>query len=121
MHGFTQSIDKDNQFYRLRHYALQALGRNDEAIDWIDRFIELYPGDNESYYEKACIYFRMGDTDTALETLELAIQEGFHDFVTIDIDTDWDSFRHDLRFLTLIETYKKKLQNENDKANHAEL
>lgn len=115
------AIDTDIQYYGLRHYALQALGRNDEAIDWIDRFIEMYPGDNERYYEKACIYFRMGDTDKALETLELAFQKGFHDFVTIDIDADWDPFRHDPRFTNIIKTYKQKFQDENDKADSAEL
>lgn len=97
------------------------MGRNDEAIDWIDRFIELYPGDNESYYEKACIYFSMGDTDKALETLELAFQKSLHDFLTIDVDTDLDPFRNNPRFTILIEKYKQKLHDENDKANHAEL
>lgn len=115
------AIDTDIQYYGLRHYALQALGRNDEAIDWIDRFIELYPGDNANYFEKACIYFRMGDTDKALETLELAFQQGFHDFLTIEVDTDLDPFRHNPRFTNLIKTYKQNLQDENDKADRAEL
>lgn len=43
-----------------RHYALHFLGRDDEAVEWMNKIIEEDPDDFGNYYDKACLYSRMG-------------------------------------------------------------
>jgi tetratricopeptide (TPR) repeat protein len=91
-----------------RHYALHFLGRNAEAIEWMDKIIELNPNDAGCYYDKACLYSRMGKLDEAVVALRIALEKGYRAFAHIENDNDMDAIRNRLDFIALIEEYKVK-------------
>lgn len=91
-----------------RHYALHALGRNQEAIEWMDKIIENAPYYAGNWYDKACLLARMGRTDEALEALKTAFEKGFRRFAHIEHDDDMDPLRDLPEYKALIKQYKGK-------------
>ena len=91
-----------------RHYALHALGRNQEAIEWMDKIIENAPYYAGNWYDKACLLARMGRTDEALEALKTAFEKGFRGFVHLEHDNDIDPLRNLPEYKALINQYKGK-------------
>lgn len=89
-------------------YAYLALGRKDEAIDFINRVIALDTLDAGSYYDAACIYSRIGEKQKALENLKLALEKGFRRFPHIDHDDDMDPIRNMPEFEVIIDEYRPK-------------
>ena len=49
-----------------RQYALLFLGRNNEAIEWMDKIVASDPDNNGPYYDRACLLSRMGKADEAI-------------------------------------------------------
>lgn len=88
------------------HYALQALGRNDEALDWMNKTLEAIPDDEGIRYDQACLYARMGRTDDALDALETAFEKGYRDFTHMEYDGDMDSLRDLPRYKEMVARYK---------------
>lgn len=95
-----------------RHYALHELGRDDEAIEWMERIIESDPDDAGNWYDKACLFARMGRIDDALEALETAFKKGLRKFAHLEHDDDMDSLRNLPQYKALIEQYKGKPMEE---------
>lgn len=91
-----------------RHYALHALGRNQEAIEWMDKIIENAPYYAGNWYDKACLLARMGRTDEALEALKTAFEKGFRRFAHIEHDDDMEPLRNLPEYNALIRQYKGK-------------
>lgn len=91
-----------------RHYALHALGRDQEAIEWMDKIIENAPYYAGNWYDKACLLARMGRTDEALEALKTAFEKGFRRFAHIEHDDDMDPLRNLPEYKALIKQYKGK-------------
>lgn len=91
-----------------RHYALHALGRDQEAIEWMDKIIENAPYYAGNWYDKACLLARMGRTDEALEALKIAFEKGFRRFAHIEHDDDMDPLRNLPEYKALIKQYKGK-------------
>ena len=97
-----------------RHYALHMLGRPEEAIEWMDKIIEVNSDDPGQWYDKACLSAKMGRGDDAVEALRTSLEKGYRSFPHIEHDDDVDSIRDREDFKMLIEQYKEKLAQEID-------
>lgn len=91
-----------------RQYALSFLGKNTEAIEWMDKIVASDPNSNDNYYDKACLLSRMGKVEEAVATLKVAFEKGFRSFAHIKNDDDMDAIRNHPDFITLINEYKGK-------------
>jgi clan AA aspartic protease (TIGR02281 family) len=92
-----------------RQYALQLLGRDQEAIEWMNEVIALDPEDMGSYYDQACLYSRMGRAEEAISALRKALEKGYRSFAHIEFDDYLDAVREFPEFKALIEEYKGKI------------
>ncbi|MCQ2138116.1 MAG: TIGR02281 family clan AA aspartic protease [Bacteroidales bacterium] len=99
-------LDKDAEDGSCRHYALHGLGRDDEAIEWIDKMVEAEPYNNGNLYDKACLLARMGKLDDALEALECAFRKGYRKFSHMEHDDDMNPLRDLPGYKALIEKYR---------------
>lgn len=68
--------------------------------------------DKGKYYDAACLYSLMGDTDKSLSYLEKALQNGFRRFAHIARDEDLKNLRKNPRYKSLIDKYKKIMAEE---------
>jgi clan AA aspartic protease (TIGR02281 family) len=91
-----------------RHYALHFLGKDDEAREWMDKLIAEDPDDSGNYYDKACLYSRMGKLDEAVNALRSAFENGYRRFPHIENDDDLDPIRELPAFIDLMNEYKAK-------------
>jgi tetratricopeptide (TPR) repeat protein len=88
-----------------RHYALHFLGRDNEAIEWIERIIETDPYKPGYRYDEACLYARMGNVERALDALRLALGLGYKSKAHIENDDELDPIRHTEAYQRLMEEY----------------
>lgn len=88
------------------HFALHELGRDEEAIEWMDKIIAEQPTDAGNWYDKACLYARMARTDEALEYLEKAFSYGYRNFTHLEYDQDMDPLRDTEKYKALVAKYK---------------
>lgn len=95
-----------------RQYALHFLGRDEEALEWMDRLVALDDTDGGTYYDKACLLARMGHLDEAVDALRGAFERGYRTFAHIEHDDDLDSLRNHSGFIALIDEYKGKTSAE---------
>ena len=91
-------------------YAYQALGEHERAKEFMQRLIDEEPDYEGNYYDAACLYARMGETEQAIDYLRQAFEHGYRDFAHITVDYDLDSIRDRGEFKALIEEYKEKYQ-----------
>ncbi|MBO7282553.1 MAG: aspartic protease, partial [Alistipes sp.] len=88
-----------------RHYALHFLGRDNEAIEWIERIIETDPYKPGYRYDEACLYARMGNVERALGALRLALSLGYKAKAHIENDDELDPIRYTEAYQRLMEEY----------------
>lgn len=100
------ALDTIVQDGSCRQYALLNLGRKEEAIDWMDQLIAKEPMDGGHWYDKACLYGRMGDLEGSLSALDTALQRGYREFRHMEDDDDMDPIRNLPRFKELVEDYR---------------
>ena len=106
---FEEIIKQDTLVYgSCRHYALHFLGRDDEAVEWMEKIIADDPTDSNNYYDKSCLMARMGRLEESVEALRKAFELGYRSFVHIEHDDDMDAIRELPEFKALIEEYKAK-------------
>lgn len=91
-----------------RQYALHFLGRDKEAEEWMDKIIEDDPEDASHYYDRACLYSRMGRLEESVEALRTAFEKGYRSFSHIRLDDDIDAIRDLAEFKVLMEEYEAK-------------
>ena len=91
-----------------RQYALHFLGRDQEAVEWMDKIIADDPDDAGHYYDRACLYSRMGRLQESVAALCVAFEKGYRDFVHIGLDDDMDAVRELPEFKALVEEYEAK-------------
>lgn len=84
-----------------RQYALFHLGRNQEAIDWMNKILEQFPTE-DNYYDATCLYSLMNKPGEAINSLKNAFQNGYRDFVHISDDDDLDNIRNLPEFINLV-------------------
>lgn len=97
--------------YSCVYFAYLGLGQNEKAVEVMNELIMHAPFDKENYYNAACLYVRMGDTDKALYFLEEAFKLGYRGFEHIKIDYDMDPLRNLPAFKALIEKYSSSRRN----------
>jgi clan AA aspartic protease (TIGR02281 family) len=85
-------------------YALMHLGRNDEAIEWMNKMLESSEEEGVRY-EAACLYSLMGDTEKSLYYLEESLKRGNKSYHHMMTDDDIDNIRNLDAFKALMEKY----------------
>lgn len=88
-----------------RHYALHFLGRDKEAIAWMEHLVYLYPHYADTRYDEACLYARMGNVERALDALRMALDLGYKAKAHIEHDDDLDPIRSTEAYQRLMEEY----------------
>lgn len=91
-----------------RQYALHFLGRDKEAEEWMNKIIDSDPEDDGNYYDKACLYSRMGRLEESIAALRTSFEKGYRSFSHIRLDDDMDAIRDLPEFKALIEEYEAK-------------
>lgn len=114
---FERVVAKDTtvESGSCRHYALNFLGRTEEALEWMDKLIELDVDDPGMWYDKSCLFARMGRCDESVAALKVALEKGYRSFPHIEHDNDMDPIREREDFKALIAQYKHILQEEMSK------
>jgi clan AA aspartic protease (TIGR02281 family) len=103
-----------------RHYALNFLGRTEEALEWMEKLVELDVDDPGIWYDKACLLARMGRCEESVAALKVSLEKGYRSFPHLEHDNDMDPVRDREDYEALITEYQKILQEEMDKAGIAE-
>ena len=85
-----------------RQYALHLLGRNTEALEWMEKVIAADSTGNGVYYDKSCLLARMGQLDESVTALRKAFKNGYRSFAHIEHDDDMDAIRELPEFKRLI-------------------
>ena len=93
-----------------RMYALHFLGKDKEAEEWMDRIIAADPDYDGNYYDRACLYSRMGRPEESVTALRTAFEMGYRDFAHIRQDDDMDAVRDLPEFKALMQEYEAKLE-----------
>ena len=88
------------------HYALQELGRDEEALAWMQKIIDEDPSDAGNWYDYACLYGRMNRIEDAMNALEKAFECGYRNFGHLEYDYDMDILRDRPRYKELVAKYK---------------
>ena len=111
---FQQVVAKDTTVKdgSCRHYALNFLGRADEALEWMDKIIALDADDPGNWYDKSCLFARMNRCDEAVEALRVSFEKGYRSFQHIQHDDDMDPIRDREDFKILVNKYELILQEE---------
>ena len=108
---FEQILKLDNiaNENSCRQYALHFLGRDTEAIEWMNEIIKKAPNNKDNYYDQACLYARMGKKREAVSALHTALEKGYRSFAHIAADDDLDTIRELPEFKVMIKEYKGKI------------
>ena len=88
------------------HYALHELGRDEEALAWMQKIIDEDPSDAGNWYDYACLYGRMNRVDDAMAALEKAFELGYRNFGHLEYDYDMDILRDLPLYKELVAKYK---------------
>lgn len=91
-----------------RMYALHFLGQDDEAVEWMNKIIAEDPEDAGHYYDRACLYARMGRLEESVAALRSSFEKGFRSFSHIRLDDDLDAVRDLPEFKALMDEYEAK-------------
>lgn len=93
------------------HYALYELGKDREAVEWMQKIVDENPNDPGNRYDEACLYARMGRTGAALDALEKAFENGYRNFIHMGYDHDMDPLRELPRYKDMVSKYKAIHEN----------
>ncbi len=91
-----------------RMYALHFLGRDEEAAEWMQKMIDADPDNCGNYYDKACLYTRMGRYDEAVEAFKKCLEMGYSAYAHIENDDDLDPIREREDFKAALSQAKER-------------
>ena len=87
-------------------YALLALGRRDEAVNFMNKVLENDSIDPGNYYDAACFTSRLCDFQKAFEYLKTSFEKGFRRFDHVRRDDDLEQLRALPQFEELMSRYE---------------
>jgi tetratricopeptide (TPR) repeat protein len=90
------------------------LGRYQEAVTSYDKALESEPEDEYAWYNQACCYGLLGNTDYAIASLQQAIQLNPGEYQElVKTDPDFDNLRGNEQFEALLNGgfVEKKMSN----------
>jgi adenylate cyclase len=96
----------DRRALSLTSGNLFEIGKREEAFQWINKAMELYPKDAGVLFNAACLFAKDGNKEKALGLLEIAAGKGFGKKEWIEHDPDYDSLRNEPRFQALLSKMK---------------
>ena len=113
MKDFEKVIQLDTiaDVHSVCYYALAALGKEQEAIEWMDKIIESDPDDPNNLYDKASLLAFMGRGDETVKALEKALEKGYINFPALKADNLLDFVRERDDFKAVVSRYEAKLQD----------
>ena len=82
----------------------------------MNKVIENDPDDAGNYYDAACLYSRMGESDKALKFLKTAFEKGYRRFAHIEMDDDLGEIKQRPEYKELILKYKEIFESEIEEA-----
>ena len=88
------------------YHAYAELGRVDEGIESLDRYLTTECDEASAYYDATCFYVRIGQYDKAIAFLEQAIHKGFCQCALLEHDPDLDGLKDNARFIELFNQLK---------------
>ncbi len=99
-------------------YAYFYLGDMEKAIEFQDSvFAQGERNDEGNYYDAACLYSIMGETEKSLGYLRKSLELGFRRFNHIRRDSHLENIRKTAEFETLMEEYETKHRESLEKQN----
>lgn len=109
---FDEAIRKDtiDGGSNAAMYSYVYLGKYDEAIKILNRFLETK--DNDYNYEAACIYSLMNNKEKALNYLRKSLEGGYYKFDHMRRDKDLDNIHNMPEFETMLREYEDVLRKE---------
>jgi len=113
-HAQAQSDERAQRARELDAQAAALVERGDfaAAAELYRRLIELQPGSFIGHYNLACTQAQRGDVDTALESLERAIELGLDDLTHITLDPHLEPVRRSPRFAELVERWPQIIESQ---------
>lgn len=90
--------------------AYTAKGVYEKGLKIDLKLARLRPRDPLVYYNLACSYSLLGKIDTALDTLDKAIDLGYNDLMHLENDSDLDRLRDEEGYRKLIDRLKKSVK-----------
>ena len=92
----------DRRILSFASNSLLEIGEREEAHEWINKAMQLYPEDAGVLINAACFFAKDRNKEKALSILELAFSKGYGDIKWISHDPDYDSLRDEPRFKALL-------------------
>jgi tetratricopeptide (TPR) repeat protein len=92
----------DTRALYLGAVALSSTGDAAKARQWAKRAVAMEPDDSAVLYNVACVYSLLGLADSALDSLEQAVANGFGHWDWLVNDSDLDPLRAHPRFTALL-------------------
>ncbi len=93
---------EDGRVLSLASGSLFEIGEREEAFQWINKALKLYPENAGVLINATCLYAKDNNKEEALNLLELAVGKGFGKKDWIERDPDYDSLRNEPRFKALM-------------------
>jgi adenylate cyclase len=93
---------KDGRALQLGTVIAARLGLRDKAREFAARALKARPDAFATFYNVACAYSVLGDSDDALGMLDQAVQHGRGNLEWIEHDPDWDALRSDPGFKSIV-------------------
>ena len=100
----------DRRALSMGSVSLYESGEKEEAINWINKAVELYPEDGGVIFNGACLFALDGNKAKAISLLEVAVDKAWGNKEWIEQDSDYDSLRDEPQFKKLMKKLDEKYQ-----------
>jgi tetratricopeptide (TPR) repeat protein len=104
--AYLKILNQDTENFEARAQlgsVYLRLGDFEKSKIYLQKAMNLRPEDSRPYYNMACTYAKMRETEGAIALLKQAVAKGFKDFEWMRRDPDLESVRNDPRFRNLTE------------------
>jgi Flp pilus assembly protein TadD len=103
---FLELNPDENRAWNMGAFALQRLGKADEAEEWMSTSLRNSPRNSPLTYNAASFYALAGEVDKSLSYLQQAADHDCLNLRWMEQDADLDSVRDNPVFRKIIEEFK---------------